>query len=65
MHLVGYLYEDYHDARTLEHKVPPKRRHSPTTLQAVASHTTVIAIVTAVKDATLTRGSSAVLLRLY
>ena len=23
MHLVGYLYEDYHDARSLEHKVPP------------------------------------------
>jgi hypothetical protein len=22
MHLVGYLYEDYHDARSLEHKVP-------------------------------------------
>jgi hypothetical protein len=21
MHLVGYLYEDYHDARLLEHKV--------------------------------------------
>jgi hypothetical protein len=21
MHLVGYLYEDYHDARSLEHKV--------------------------------------------
>jgi hypothetical protein len=20
MHLVGYLYEDYHDARSLEHK---------------------------------------------
>jgi hypothetical protein len=20
MHLVGYLYEDYHDARPLEHK---------------------------------------------
>jgi hypothetical protein len=22
MHLVGYLYKDYHDARSLEHKVP-------------------------------------------
>jgi hypothetical protein len=22
MRLVGYLYEDYHDARSLEHKVP-------------------------------------------
>jgi hypothetical protein len=22
MHPVGYLYEDYHDARSLEHKVP-------------------------------------------
>ena len=22
MHLIGYLYEDYHDARSLEHKVP-------------------------------------------
>jgi hypothetical protein len=22
MHLVGYLYEDYHDARSLEYKVP-------------------------------------------
>ena len=22
MHLVGYLYEDYHDARSLEHKIP-------------------------------------------
>ena len=22
MHLVGYLYEDYHDARSLEHKSP-------------------------------------------
>jgi hypothetical protein len=21
MHLVGYLYEDYHDARSLEHKI--------------------------------------------
>jgi hypothetical protein len=21
MHLVGYLYEDYHDAQSLEHKV--------------------------------------------
>jgi hypothetical protein len=21
MHLVGYLYEDFHDARSLEHKV--------------------------------------------
>jgi hypothetical protein len=21
MHLIGYLYEDYHDARSLEHKV--------------------------------------------
>jgi hypothetical protein len=21
MHLVGYLYEDYHDARSVEHKV--------------------------------------------
>jgi hypothetical protein len=21
MHLVGYLYEDYHDARSLEHKM--------------------------------------------
>jgi hypothetical protein len=21
MHLAGYLYEDYHDARSLEHKV--------------------------------------------
>jgi hypothetical protein len=21
MHLVGYLYDDYHDARSLEHKV--------------------------------------------
>jgi hypothetical protein len=20
MHLIGYLYEDYHDARSLEHK---------------------------------------------
>jgi hypothetical protein len=24
MHLVGYLYEDYHDARSLEHKVPTR-----------------------------------------
>jgi hypothetical protein len=24
MRLVGYLYEDYHDARSLEHKVPGK-----------------------------------------
>jgi hypothetical protein len=31
MHLVGYLYEDYHDARSLEHKV-----------QNVASSQTVI-----------------------
>ena len=23
MHLVGYLYEDYHDARSLEHKANP------------------------------------------
>jgi hypothetical protein len=23
MHLVRYLYEDYHDARSLEHKVQP------------------------------------------
>jgi hypothetical protein len=22
MHLVSYLYEDYHEARSLEHKVP-------------------------------------------
>jgi hypothetical protein len=22
MHLIGYLYEDYHDAGSLEHKVP-------------------------------------------
>jgi hypothetical protein len=22
MHLIGYLYEDYHDARSLEHKIP-------------------------------------------
>jgi hypothetical protein len=32
MHLVGYLYEDYHDARSLEHKVrqicPSDRRGS-------------------------------------
>jgi hypothetical protein len=25
MHLVGYLYEDYHDARSLEHKVKKKK----------------------------------------
>jgi hypothetical protein len=24
MHLVGYLYKDYHDARSLEHKVKRK-----------------------------------------
>jgi hypothetical protein len=24
MHLIGYLYEDYHDARSLEHKVLEK-----------------------------------------
>jgi hypothetical protein len=23
MHLVGYLYEEYHDVRSLEHKVTP------------------------------------------
>ena len=40
MHLVGYLYEDYHDARSLEHKkkllkvsssirpVPPRKEGS-------------------------------------
>jgi hypothetical protein len=27
MHLVGYLYEDYHDARSLEHKIV--RDHKP------------------------------------
>ena len=40
MHLVGYLYEDYHDARSLEHKeliVSPlgieSRKVTPTQLQ--------------------------------
>ena len=28
MHLVGYLYEDYHDARSLEHKLYSLRRHN-------------------------------------
>jgi hypothetical protein len=28
MHLVGYLYEDYHDARSLEHKVSVLRREN-------------------------------------
>ena len=28
MHLVGYLYEDYHDARSLEHKVLVLRNHT-------------------------------------
>jgi hypothetical protein len=27
MHLVGYLYEDYHDARSLEHKVSSELLH--------------------------------------
>jgi hypothetical protein len=27
MHLVGYLYEDYHDARSLEHKVLKNVQH--------------------------------------
>jgi hypothetical protein len=27
MHLVGYLYEDYHDARSLEHKLYSLWRH--------------------------------------
>ena len=27
MHLVGYLYEDYHDARSLEHKTPYSNRY--------------------------------------
>jgi hypothetical protein len=26
MHLVGYLYEDYHDARSLEHKIVEEAR---------------------------------------
>jgi hypothetical protein len=25
IHLVGYLYKDYHDTRSLEHKVSPSR----------------------------------------
>ena len=30
MHLVGYLYEDYHDARSLEHKDDNRlKRNSP------------------------------------
>ena len=27
MHLVGYLYEDYHDARSLEHEVLVAKSH--------------------------------------
>ena len=30
MHIVGYLYEDYHDARSLEHKVTHKPNLLPT-----------------------------------
>jgi hypothetical protein len=29
MHIVGYLYEDYHDAQSLEHKVLPVCSHEP------------------------------------
>ena len=42
MHLVGYLYEDYHDARSLEHKVKNSRHfiqnRSFVTLLARAHH---------------------------
>jgi hypothetical protein len=38
MHIVGYLYEDYHDARSLEYKVLRKlyfsRRENPTAYNA-------------------------------
>jgi hypothetical protein len=30
MHLVGYLYKDYHDAQSLEHKVTIHHRQAVT-----------------------------------
>jgi hypothetical protein len=43
MHLVGYLYEDYHDTRSLKHKVNHEVSHrwvASKRLQSVITQTT-------------------------
>jgi hypothetical protein len=39
MHLVGYLYEAYHDARSLKHKVPSEPQNKETIKSCVTSNT--------------------------